>query len=319
MVAIPGGEPLLHKEIGEIVKGIVARKKYVSLCTNALLLEKKLHLFEPSDYLFFSVHLDGLKEEHDQAVCQDGVFDRAVKAIKTAQDKGFRVNANATIFDGADPDRIAAFLDYCEDLGVSGVTMSPGFAYERAPDQQHFLNRKKTKDLFRAILARGKGKKWPLSHSTLYLDFLAGNQTYRCTPWGFPTRNIFGWQRPCYLLNEGYAKTFKELMETTDWDGYGTGNYEKCADCMAHCGYESTAAADASANPLKLAWVKLRGIRTDGPMAPEIPLENQRPARFNYDAMVAEAMQDMHSGDDGPAKSHANDAALTPKRARAGK
>jgi hopanoid biosynthesis associated radical SAM protein HpnH len=317
MVAIPGGEPLLHKEIGEIVQGIVARKKYVSLCTNALLLEKKLHLFEPSDYLFFSVHLDGLKEEHDQAVCQDGVFDRAVKAIKAAQDKGFRVNANATVFDGADPDRIAAFLDYCEELGVSGVTMSPGFAYERAPDQQHFLNRKKTKELFRSILAKGKGKNWRLSHSSLYLDFLAGNQTYRCTPWGFPTRNIFGWQRPCYLLNEGYARSFKELMETTDWDGYGTGNYEKCADCMAHCGYESTAAADASANPLKLAWVKLRGIRTEGPMAPDIPLENQRPARFNYDEMVAEAMRDMHAGD-GKGKAHANTDAA-PKQATAGR
>ena len=312
MVAIPGGEPLLHKEIGDIVKGIVARKKYVSVCTNALLLEKKLHLFEPSPYLFFSIHLDGLKEEHDKAVCQDGVFDRAVKAIEATKAKGFRVNVNATIFDGADPDRVAAFLDYCQDLGVAGVTMSPGFAYERAPDQQHFLNRRKTKDLFRAILAKGKGRKWPLSHSTLYLDFLAGNQTYRCTPWGFPTRNIFGWQRPCYLLNEGYAQTFQELMETTDWDSYGTGNYEKCADCMAHCGYESTAAADASANPLKLAWVKLRGVRTKGPMAPEIPLENQRPARFDYDAMVAGAVRDMHARD------HANDGA-PPKQARAGR
>jgi len=293
VVAIPGGEPLIHKEIGEIVKGIVARKKYVSLCTNAMLLEKKLHLFEPSEFLFFSVHLDGLKEEHDAAVCQEGVFERAVKAIKAAQDKGFQVNVNATIFDGADPDRMAQFLDYCKELDV-GVTMSPGFEYERAPNQELFLNRKKTKELFRNILAKGKGKKWPINHSSLYLDFLAGNQTYRCTPWGMPTRNIFGWQKPCYLLNEGYVKTYKELIEDTDWESYGTGNYEKCANCMAHCGYEPTAAADALANPLKAAWIALRGPRTDGPMAPEIPLAAQRPAEFIWDKQVHDFMSEVH-------------------------
>ena len=293
VVAIPGGEPLIHKEIGGIVEGIVARKKFVSLCTNAVLLEKKLHLFEPSPYLFFSVHLDGLKEEHDESVCQEGVFERAVKAIKTAQDKGFQVNVNATIFDGAEPERVAAFLDYCKELDV-GVTMSPGFEYERAPNQELFLNRKKTKELFRNILAYGKKKKWPINHSSLYLDFLAGNQTYRCTPWGMPTRNIFGWQKPCYLLNEGYAATFKELMETTDWESYGTGNYEKCANCMAHCGYEPTAAADALANPLKAAWVALRGPKTEGPMSPEIPLAGQRPAEYIFDQQVQEFMTEVH-------------------------
>jgi len=293
IVAIPGGEPLIHKEIGEIVAGIVARKKFVSLCTNALLLEKKLHLFEPSPYLFFSVHLDGLKEEHDKSVCQDGVFERAVQAIKTAQDKGFQVNVNATIFDGAEPERVAAFLDYCKELDV-GVTISPGYAYERAPDQEHFLNRKKTKELFRDILALGRKKSWPVNHSALYLDFLAGNQTYRCTPWGMPTRNIFGWQKPCYLLNEGYAATFQELMESTDWDSYGTGNYEKCANCMAHCGYEPTAAADALAHPLKAAWVALRGPKTDGSMSPEIPLVSQRPAEYIFDRQVQDFMSEVH-------------------------
>jgi hopanoid biosynthesis associated radical SAM protein HpnH len=291
MVAIPGGEPLLHKEIGEIVAGIVERRKFVSLCTNALLLEKKLHLFQPSPYLFFSVHLDGLKEEHDNSVCQDGVFERAVKAIKTAQDKGFRVNVNATIFDGAEPERVARFLDYSKEIGVGGVTISPGFAYERAPDQDHFLKQQGTRELFRAILARGKGRKWPLSHSALYLDFLAGNQSYRCTPWGMPTRNIFGWQRPCYLLGEGYAKSFRELMETTDWNSYGTGNYEKCADCMAHCGYEPTATMDAVRHPLKAFWVGLRGPRTSGPMAPAISLDGQRPAEEHHDKIVAKEME----------------------------
>jgi len=291
VVAIPGGEPLIHNEIGEIVAGIVARKKYVSLCTNAILLEKKLHLFEPSEYLFFSVHLDGLKEEHDKAVCRDGVFDTAVRAIKKAQEKGFRVNVNATIFDDAKAKRLADFLDYARDMGVNGVTISPGFAYERAPDTEHFLARQKTKTLFREVLAMGKKRKWPLNHSTHYLDFLAGNQDYKCTPWGMPTRNIFGWQRPCYLLGEGYASSFKELMETTEWDQYGTGNYEKCSDCMAHCGYEPTATMDAVRNPLKTMWLAIRGPRVTGPMAPEINLSNQRPAVDVHEQIVEQQLE----------------------------
>jgi hopanoid biosynthesis associated radical SAM protein HpnH len=296
MVAIPGGEPLIHKEIGEIVKGIVARKKFVSLCTNALLLEKKLHLFEPSPYLFFSVHLDGLREHHDKSVCQEGVFDRAVSAIKAAKAKGFTVNVNATIYDGHPPEDIAKFLDYAKDLGV-GVSISPGYAYERAPDQDHFLNRRKTKELFRDIFSRGKGKKWTFVHSTLFLDFLAGNQTYHCTPWGMPTRNVFGWQKPCYLLGEGYVPTFKELMETTDWDTYGTGRYEKCANCMAHCGYEPTAAAAIFKSPLQALKVALRGPRTDGPMAPEIPLETQRPAQYVFSQQVQQTLSEIRAAE----------------------
>lgn len=285
MVAIPGGEPLIHKEIGEIVKGIVARKKFVSLCTNALLLEKKLDLFEPSPYLFFSVHLDGLKEHHDKSVCQAGVFDKAVSAIKAAKAKGFAVNVNATIFDGHAAEDIAAFLDFCKELGV-GVSISPGYAYERAPDQQHFLARRKTKELFRKVFALGKGKKWTLAHSSLFLDFLAGNQTYQCSPWGMPTRNVFGWQKPCYLLGEGFVKTYKELMEATDWDAYGTGKYEKCANCMAHCGYEPTAADAMFAKPLSALKLAMTGIKTEGEMAPEIPLDNQRPAEYVFSRHV---------------------------------
>jgi len=289
MVAIPGGEPLIHKEIGEIVKGLVARKKFVSLCTNALLLEKKLHLFEPSPYLFFSVHLDGLKDHHDKSVSQEGVFEKAVSAIKAAQAKGFTVNVNATIFDGHSAEDIAAFLDLTEQLGV-GVSISPGYAYERAPDQEHFLSRRKTKELFRKVFAMGKGKKWKFIHSGLFLDFLAGNQTYHCTPWGMPTRNIFGWQKPCYLLGEGYAKTFTELMETTDWDSYGTGQYEKCANCMAHCGYEPTAATATLAQPLQALKVALFGVKTAGEMAPEIPLDQQRPAEYIFSRHVEKEM-----------------------------
>ena len=218
IVSIPGGEPLLHKEIGEIVAGIVARKKFVYLCTNALLMEKKLHLFKPSPYFTFSVHLDGDREHHDIAVCQDGVYDKAVKAIAAARAAGFRVNINCTLFDGSEPSNVADFFDSAMAMGVESITMSPGYAYERAPDQQHFLNRQKTKELFRGIFRHGKGRKWRFSHSPLYLDFLAGNQQYHCTPWGNPTRNIFGWQRPCYLLGEGFVPSFKQLMEETDWD-----------------------------------------------------------------------------------------------------
>jgi hopanoid biosynthesis associated radical SAM protein HpnH len=294
MVAIPGGEPLIHREIGEIVKGVVARKKFVSLCTNALLLDKKLHLFEPSPYLFFSVHLDGLKERHDTAVAQKGVFDIAVAAIRKAKAKGFAVNVNATIFDGHPAEKIAAFLDLTAELGV-GVSISPGYAYERAPDQEHFLNRRKTKELFRQVFAMGKGKNWRFMHSTLFLDFLAGNREYLCTPWGMPTRNIFGWQKPCYLLGEGYASSFKELMETTDWDSYGTGRYEKCANCMAHCGYEPTAAHAATSNPFAAMLASIRGVRTGGPMAPEISLAGQRQAQYVFsrhvERMLAEIQQ----------------------------
>jgi len=285
MVAIPGGEPLIHKEIGEIVKGIVARKKFVSLCTNALLLEKKLHLFEPSPYLFFSVHLDGLKAHHDKSVCLEGVFDKAISAITAAKAKGFAVNVNCTIFDGHPAEDIAKFLDLTQELGV-GVSISPGYAYERAPDQQHFLARRKTKELFRKVFALGKGKKWNLTHSGMFLDFLAGNQEFHCTPWGMPTRNVFGWQKPCYLLGEGYTKTFKELMETTEWDAYGTGRYEKCANCMAHCGYEPTAAEASLKHPLKALALALGGVRTEGPMAPEISLADQRPAKYVFDSQV---------------------------------
>jgi hopanoid biosynthesis associated radical SAM protein HpnH len=294
MVAIPGGEPLIHKEIGEIVKGIVAREKFVSLCTNALLLEKKLHLFEPSPYLFFSVHLDGLKEHHDKSVCMEGGFEKAVAAIKAAKAKGFAVNVNCTIFDGHPAEDIAAFLDLTEELGV-GVSISPGYAYERAPDQQHFLNRRKTKELFRNVFALGKGKKWNLTHSDMFLDFLAGNQEFHCTPWGMPTRNIFGWQKPCYLLGEGYAKTFAELMETTDWDAYGTGRYEKCSNCMAHCGYEATATEATVQRPhaaLAHAW---RGVKTEGPKAPEIPHENPRPAQYEFDGQVQQRLSEIRA------------------------
>jgi hopanoid biosynthesis associated radical SAM protein HpnH len=296
MVAIPGGEPLIHKEIGEIVAGIVARKKFVSLCTNALLLEKKLHLFEPSPYLFFSVHLDGLKEHHDRSVCQPGTFDRAVAAIKAAKAKGFAVNVNATVFEGMPAEDIAAFMDFTTELGV-GVSISPGYAYERAPDQQHFLARRRTKELFRKVFALGKGKKWTFMHSGLFLDFLAGNQEFLCSPWGMPTRNIFGWQKPCYLVGEGYAKTFKELMETTDWDSYGTGRYEKCADCMAHCGYEPTAADATMRQPLAALKVALFGVKTEGEMAPEIDLSGQRPAEYVFSRHVENKIAEIHAAE----------------------
>jgi hopanoid biosynthesis associated radical SAM protein HpnH len=283
VVVLAGGEPLLHKELPEIVKRALAKGKYVTVCTNALLMNKKLDSYQPHGRFNWSVHLDGDKEMHDRSVCKTGVYDRAVGALKSAKARGFRVNINCTLFSDAEPERVSNFFDRIVELGVDGITVSPGYAYERAPDQQHFLNRTKTKQLFRDIFRRGRGNSgWPFFQSGLFLDFLAGNQTYHCTPWGNPTRTVFGWQRPCYLLGEGYAKTFKELMEDTDWDLYGTGNYEKCADCMVHSGYEASAVMDAVKKPWKAAKVALAGIKTEGPMAPDIPLDRQRPAEFVF-------------------------------------
>lgn len=286
IVSIAGGEPLLHRDIVPIVEGLTARKRFVYLCTNALLLKKRMDDFKPSPYLTFSIHLDGDREHHDKAVSQEGVFDKAVEAIKLAREKGFRVTCNTTLFEGVPPERIAKFISYASnELGVEGVTVAAGFAYERAPLKDVFLGRQKTKQLFRDLF-KLRDKSWRFNQSSLYLDFLAGNQTYHCTPWGNPTRNVFGWQRPCYLLNEGTVGSFRELMETTDWDSYGTGRYEKCANCMMHCGYEPTAVADTVAHPLKALAVALRGVRTEGPMAPEISFEGQRPAEYVFESVV---------------------------------
>ena len=294
VVSIAGGEPLLHKEINKVVEGIIARRKFVYLCTNALLLKKKLSLFKPSPYFVWSVHLDGDEEMHDRSVCETGVYDRAVAAIKEAKAKGFRVNINCTLFNDADPERVARFFDSVKAMGVDGITVSPGYAYERAPDQEHFLNRAKTKQLFRDIFKRGNGgKAWSFSQSGLFLDFLAGNQEYKCTPWGNPTRTVFGWQRPCYLLGEGYAHTFRELMDETDWDLYGTGNYEKCANCMVHSGFEATAVQDAVRHPLKAFAVNRLGTKVDGAMAPEIPLAHQRPAQYVFSRHVDQKLSEI--------------------------
>jgi hopanoid biosynthesis associated radical SAM protein HpnH len=286
IVVLAGGEPLLHRDIAVITNQILGRKKFVYLCTNALLLDKKLDQFEPHPDFAWTVHLDGDREEHDRSVCQEGVYDRAAAAIARAKKRGFRVNINTTLFDNAEPERVARFFDAVTEIGVDGITVSPGYAYERAPDQGHFLNRRRTKELFRGIFSHDRGH-WSFNQSSLFLDFLAGNQAYRCTPWGNPTRNIFGWQRPCYLLGEGYAKSFKELMEETDWDAYGTGNYEKCADCMVHSGYEATAVVDSVRHPLKAMAVAVRGVRTSGEWAPEIPLDRQRPAVYAPSPAIA--------------------------------
>jgi len=243
IVSIAGGEPLLHRDIVRIVSELTARKKFVYLCTNALLLRKRLDDFTPSPYLTFSIHLDGDREHHDEAVCQDGVFDKATAAIREARRRGFRVTCNTTLFEGVEVDRVANFVSFAtDDLGVEGVTIAPGFAYERAPQQQVFLNRQRTKQLFRDLFKRGAGRKWRWNQSSLYLDFLAGNQTYECTPWGNPTFNLFGWQKPCYLLQEGYADSFDDLMSETQWENYGraSGN-PSCQQCMVHCGYEPSA------------------------------------------------------------------------------
>ncbi|NJO44702.1 MAG: adenosyl-hopene transferase HpnH [Oscillatoriales cyanobacterium RM1_1_9] len=248
VVSIPGGEPLLHPQIDQIVQGLVERRKFVYLCTNGILLEKSLDKFQPSAYLTFSIHLDGLQQKHDQCVDREGVFEIAIQAIKAAKSRGFRVTTNTTIFTGTDPQEIQEFFDFLAELHLDGMMISPGYSYEWAPDQDHFLQREQTQALFREILApfqRGQTR-WNFNHNPLFLDFLIGEKNYECTPWGSPSYSVLGWQKPCYLMNEGHYKTYQELLDKTPWEDYGraSGN-PKCADCMVHCGYEPTAALDA--------------------------------------------------------------------------
>jgi len=244
MVSIPGGEPLMHPQIAEIVEGLVARKKYIYLCTNALLLKEKLHLFKPSKYLSFSVHVDGQKEHHDFSVCREGGYELALDGIRAAVEAGFRVTTNTTLFDGADPNSVRKFFDEMMDVGVESMMVSPGYSYDKAPDQKHFMGRARIRRMFRAMLSNRK-KTWRFNQSPLFLEYLMGKRSYKCTPWGMPTYNIFGWQKPCYLLQDGYAESYKELMETTEWASYGTesGN-PQCANCMVHCGYEPSSVDD---------------------------------------------------------------------------
>ena len=274
VVSIAGGEPLLLKEMDQIAIEIIRRKKFVYLCTNGLLLKRHLEDYTPSSYLTFSVHLDGNRERHDAIVGRQGVFDLAVDAIKTARSMGFRVTINSTLYEGVTAQEAAEFFDFAMGLGIEGITVAPGFSYERASQKEVFLQRTNSKQLFRDIFKIGKNRKWKFNHTNLYLDFLAGNQIYQCTPWGNPTRNIFGWQRPCYLLEDGsHASSFKELIEETQWDNYGVGCNPKCVQCMLHSGFEPSAVNDMLTHPLKALRVSLRGPRTDGPMVPDLSTE----------------------------------------------
>ena len=279
VVSIPGGEPLIHKEMPQIVRGIIARKKFVYLCTNAILLAKHIDDYEPSPYFTWSIHLDGLQQRHDQSVCMDGVFDKAVEAIKLALSRSYRVTINCTLFNQELPDEIADFFDYATALGIEGITVSPGYSYQHAPRQDVFLGRTESKTLFREVFKRGKQRKskWVFNQSSMFLDFLAGNQRYQCTPWSNPTYNIFGWQRPCYLLvDEGYAPSYQALMDDTPWENYGVGVNPKCDNCMAHCGFEGSAVNDTFTHPLKALRVAMLGPRTDGSMAADLPVLYQR-------------------------------------------
>ncbi len=258
VVTIAGGEPLLHPEITTIIDELIRRKRFVYLCTNGLLVERKIAEFSPSPYLTFNIHFDGLAERHDAAVCLDGAFDKATKAIKKLVAAGFRVTTNTTFFKGQTARDAALLFDHLSQLGVEAMTVAAGFNYENADDQDNFLGREGTKKLFREILQTAK-KSWTFNHSGMYLDFLAGNREFACTPWGNPTRSLKGWQHPCYLLNDGYAASYNDLMEKTDWDSYGVGNDPRCADCMVHCGFEPTAVLETVKHPLQALTVAIRG------------------------------------------------------------
>jgi hopanoid biosynthesis associated radical SAM protein HpnH len=286
VVSIAGGEPLIHHEMPQIVAGIVARRRFVYLCTNAILLTRHLDEYQPSPYLTLSLHLDGNRERHDESVCQEGVFDKVIAAIQLARSRGFRVTVNCTLFNNADPDEVAQFFDVAMQQGIEGITVSPGYSYHHAPRQDVFLARNASKRLFREIFKRadrrGSHARWSFNHSSLFLDFLAGNQAYQCTPWSNPTYNVFGWQRPCYLLSdEGNAASYRGLMEETQWERYGVGHNPRCDNCMAHCGFEGTAVNDALAHPLKALRTAWRGPRVSGPMAPDLPVLYAERDRMN--------------------------------------
>lgn len=253
MVSIPGGEPLLHPQIADIVGGLVSRRKYVYLCTNALILSEKLDFFHPNKFFTINVHLDGQRQSHDRSVCREGAYDKAVEGIREALLRGFRVTTNTTLYNDASPDGVRAFFDEMMDLGIEGMTLSPGYCYEKAPDQDHFLARSETTKLFYSVLSNGN-KHWKFNQSPLFLQFLMGKREYDCTPWGMPAYNLFGWQKPCYLLQDGYYETFEELLEQTEWHRYGRGSGNpKCADCMVHSGFEASAVNDT--------FSSLRGFR----------------------------------------------------------
>lgn len=242
MVSIAGGEPLMHPQIGELVRELVARKKYVFLCTNALLIPKKIDEFEPSRYFAWTVHIDGLRERHDASVCKEGVFDEAVAAVRECQRRGFRVTTNTTFFNSDSPQSVIEVLDYLnDDLKVDEIMISPGYAYGKAPDQDRFLGVEQTRRLFHEVFARGNRRRWRFNHTPLFLDFLEGKVDFPCTAWAIPSYSTFGWQRPCYLMADGYARTYRELIDDTDWSRYGRGHDPRCDNCMAHCGYEPTA------------------------------------------------------------------------------
>jgi hopanoid biosynthesis associated radical SAM protein HpnH len=275
VVSIAGGEPLIHKDMPQIVAGLVKRKKFVYLCTNGLLLKAHLQDYTPSSHLTFSLHLDGHGERHDALAGRPGVFDSAVEALHLLRSKGFRFIINCTLYEGVSPKEISEFFDFILSLGAGGITLSPGYHYAHASQKEIFLQRGRSKQLFRQVFTLGKGRKWKFNQSSLFLDFLAGNRAYQCTPWGNPTRNVLGWQRPCYLFAEGYAPNFQSLLEETDWSRYGPGRHPQCAHCMLHSGFEATAVNDTLAHPLQAFFVSWRGPRTEGPLAPD-PADSPR-------------------------------------------
>lgn len=294
IVSIAGGEPLLLDDMPETVDELVKKKKFVYLSTNGLLLPKNIFDYKPSNYFTFVVNLNGFKDEHDKISGQDGVFENAIHAINLAKVKGFKITVNCTIYLHQRIKNIIEFFEFLtNELKVDGINITPGFPYERAKDQKNFLDRGNVIKFFRNVFKSKKFPKWNLNHTNLYLDFLAGNQSYFCTPWATPTRNIFGWQKPCYHLAEGYYKTFQELIEKTDWKKYGTGNYEKCINCMTHCGYEPTAIQDVFNYPLKSIFRKILGIKTTGPIVDEISSAGARPSEDLHDKIVESKMYEL--------------------------
>ena len=294
LVAITGGEPLIHDDMPEIVELLVNNKNCIYLSTNAIEMNKKIYDYSPNKYLVWSINLFGNQEDHDKISGQDGIYENAIHAIQLAKTRGFKVTVNCTVFAHQRAKHLIDFFNFLsKDLNIDGINITPGFPYERASDKTNFLNRESIKRIFRAIFKSENFSKWKFNQTDLYLDFLAGNQSYLCNPWSTPTFNIFGWQKPCYHLAEGYYKTYEELIEKTDWKQYGNGNYEKCADCMTHCGHETTAVIDTFNSPFKALSRKLFGIKTVGPMIEEVSQSAARPSEDVYERVLESKMYEL--------------------------
>ena len=250
IVSVSGGEPLLHPQIGEIVRALRDDGRFMYFCTNGLLLEESLDQFEPSEQLCFVVHLDGTQAVHDAVTGRPGTFDTAVSAIRAAIARGHRVCTNTTLFHGTDVDDVLRLFRQLTAMNIEGLMVSPGYAYKDAPDQELFLERQESINVFRRVLDPAHG--FPFYNNPLYLDFLRGERTFDCAAWTTVTYTVLGWRLPCYTIADRHVDSVEELYADDLWQHYGPGRDKRCANCMMHSSFEGASILDAFRHPSSL-------------------------------------------------------------------